>query len=222
MRSQLILFVKAPSPGFVKTRLVPPLSFEQAARMYKGWAQDIYRRSYQLDSVNIEVAYDPHPNYPTPQWLDEKNGRVPFFLQKGENLGERLKNAFDRSFQAGFKKVAIIGSDSPGLPLKNIQDAFAALETADLALGPSLDGGYYLIGLKESLPELLDGISWSTNHVLSQTLDAAKRRGTSFHLLEPYFDVDYAQDLERIKEASVWRKVVIPAKAGIQNRFSAD
>lgn len=197
-KHKLIVFVKAPVPGIVKTRLVPPLSHDEAANLYKSWAGDIFQTAKKLERASIQIAYAPHPLFPDPGWIAPG---VNYFLQTGNDLGEKLANAFDHDFKKGTESVVIIGSDSPGLPLNYLQEAFAALNHHDLVLGPTEDGGYYLIGLKnQTRRELFEKISWSTHQVFSQTLTLAQQFKLSIHILPEYFDVDRAEDLKRIKK----------------------
>src|SRR5438067_564682 len=120
--SKLILFVKAPAAGQVKTRLVPPLTHEQAAQLYRRWAQETYRAALKLKMDAVEVAYQPFPGMESPQWLNEEgSGPVPFFAQSGADLGDRMRNAFESTFKQGFDRVALVGTDSPGLPSSYIE-----------------------------------------------------------------------------------------------------
>jgi rSAM/selenodomain-associated transferase 1 len=197
----LILFVKAPVPGRVKTRLVPPLTALGASQLYRDWSRAILESARRLEDISTEVAYEPHPDIPTPRWLDEGEKPISYFLQEGNYLGERLLNAFRRAFSAGCKRVVIIGSDSPGLPSNYIQEAFESLGSNDCVLGPTQDGGYYLIGLSQkAVPELFQGISWSTQKVFSQTLEKALSLNLRFHVLPGYFDIDRPEDLQCINQ----------------------
>ena len=194
---QAILFVKAPVPGRVKTRLVPAVSPQEAARLYRGWVRDAYARLERMDSISVEVAYDPHPDWPEPDWIGPAGAL--HFPQEGKSLGERLEKAFVRAFSRGARNAAALGSDSPGLPEDFIAEAFRELRTHDLVLGPTSDGGYYLIGLAgKPRPGLFRKISWSTGRVFSQTLSAARGLGLKIHVLGEYFDVDRPEDLLRI------------------------
>jgi uncharacterized protein len=191
---ELILFAKAPHPGQVKTRLVPPLTFKEAAELYTTWACQTYVTAQKLrPEVQLSIAYQAHPSFPTPSWIDSA---APYFFQSPGGLGERLVQAFSLAFQRGSQAVVVIGTDSPGLPVNFLKQAFMALEEHDLTLGPADDGGYYLIGLRSGIcPELFDNINWSTPSVLSETLAKAKVLGLSFKLLPPYFDIDNGEDL---------------------------
>jgi rSAM/selenodomain-associated transferase 1 len=200
-RNKLILFVKAPVPGQVKTRLTPALTPEQACGLYRSWACDIYRRSSEWGGAQIEVAYAPHPSFPTPDWVSAE-ASVASFEQEGKTLGEKLIRAFSSGFSRGADRVVIIGSDSPGLPVDYLEQAFEGLSAKPVALGPADDGGYYLIGLQGRLrPELFQDIAWSTDSVFSQTMDRASRFGLSVHLLPGYFDIDTPEDLRKLPEA---------------------
>ncbi len=210
MKDSLIIFVKAPVPGRVKTRLVPPLTYDQAAAMYRDWAASIYTSLLKIPALSVEIAYEPHPDFPSPDWIKTSSQEVPFFLQEGENLGERLKNAFHSVFKKGHSKGVIIGSDSPGLPTEYIRDAFSSLDNNDLVLGPTPDGGYYLIGLKDKIiPDLFRDIPWSSSTVLEKTLAQAKKHSLKTDLLPEYLDIDRPKDLESLEPTF---SIIIPTK----------
>lgn len=192
----LIIFIKAPVPGKVKTRLVPPLTPQGAAALYRAFARDTLALARRVSGIRIEVAYDALGGPSRPEWL----GDTPFFPQEGQDLGERLKRAFSRAFSAGASRVAVIGSDIPHLDPGLIERAFSRLERSDVVIGPCPDGGYYLIGLNHPCPELFDGISWSTSEVLTETVAALSQKGLSFGLLAEQSDIDTARDLELIAE----------------------
>jgi len=116
--------------------------------------------------------------------------------QSSGDLGGRMSNAFKDLFARGYKSAIMIGADLPTLPSRYLRAAFAALERRPVVLGPSLDGGYYLIGLRAPQPELFEGIAWSTNQVLGQTIDRINRLSLEVQCLEPWYDVDTADDLD--------------------------
>ena len=195
---EIIIFVKAPVPGNVKTRLVPPLGYNQAAELYRAWAREALVNVKRLEDTRVEVAYAAHPEIPSPDWLSDDKNSPDYFMQSGGNLGEKLTHAFVRAFSAGMRRVVIIGSDSPGLPAGYLMNAFGALERADVVIGPSDDGGYYLIGLRNCLqPDLFRDIPWSSPKVLGRTMDAVSRVGLTVELLPEYFDIDTFDDLEK-------------------------
>jgi rSAM/selenodomain-associated transferase 1 len=119
-------------------------------------------------------------------------------MQEGADLGGRLAHALNYHLELGYQRVVIMNSDGPTLPLAYLENAFSGLDNADITLGPGHDGGYYLIGLKQPHPELFQGIAWSTNQVIPQTLDICHRRGLTVHQLPEWYDVDVAADLERL------------------------
>ena len=211
-KNRLVVFVKAPVPGQVKTRLVPPLTPEGACGLYRSWARDLFRRAGAWGGSSVDIAYAPHASSPSPDWLD--GGRpVSFFPQTGRDLGEKMTHAFRNAFQSGAERVVIVGSDSPGLPVDYLAQAFRFLEEAPLVIGPARDGGYYLVGLRRPCPELFESIPWSTAEVLPRTLDRAARLGLSVRLLPEYFDVDRPADLELIpKESRAPVSVILPVR----------
>lgn len=195
----LIVFVKAPVAGSVKTRLVPPLTYERASELYRDWAQDIYKTVRCLNDISLAIAYDAHLDFPSPNWLSRGSGDVPFFQQSGENLGEKLIHAFQQAFKNGAKSVVIIGSDSPGLPVDYILEAFASLQNNKIVIGSTEDGGYYLIGFRDDVVlEVFRDVEWSTSNVFAKTMQNVMTINQSVHLLPEYFDIDRPEDLLRI------------------------
>ncbi|MBI4051073.1 MAG: TIGR04282 family arsenosugar biosynthesis glycosyltransferase [Elusimicrobia bacterium] len=194
----LLIFLKAPVSGKVKTRLALTRGEEEAARIYKEMAQDIFHRFRGLPGISTVVAYERAQEFPDLIWLDEHNPS--FVEQEGNGLGERLENAFRWAFALGAKRVAAIGGDSPGLPVDWLTQAFKKLERGHLVLGPAEDGGYYLIGMNHLEPDLFVDIPWSTSQVFNRTLEKIKERGLPFFLLPAYFDVDDEKSLKRWRE----------------------
>lgn len=120
------------------------------------------------------------------------------FLQEGADLGEKMLNAFQARFDEGYEQVAIIGSDSPSLPVAYIEEALDSEK--DLAIGPSTDGGYYLIAMREKTMDVFSGrVDWGSEKVLRQTLERVKKTGSSLKLLPPWYDVDREEDLKFLK-----------------------
>jgi rSAM/selenodomain-associated transferase 1 len=146
------------------------------------------------------------PEWKTVVWFAPRNGgravrawlagtgSPAFLAQSAGDLGARLAAAFDAHFERGARRVVIIGSDSPAVSADLLVQAFDALQRHDVAIGPALDGGYYLIALRRPLPDLFSNIEWSTEAVLSQTLAAAARHGLSVWLGPALRDVDTASD----------------------------
>lgn len=192
-KNALVVFMKAPVPGLCKTRLTPPLSAEQAAALYQAFCADVLA-STQSAGADIWIAYDPHEPHPTPDWA----GDSPFFIQRGEGLGERLVHAFETLFAKGYHRVVGIGTDAPAVPARRFEEAFRALEACDAVYGPADDGGYYLVGLRHLNRALFEDIPWSTENVLSATRRALAREGLSAAFLQGHYDVDSAGDLRRL------------------------
>ena len=195
----LIVFVKSPEAVSVKSRLAATIGEQKARRLYRCFVEDL------LDSVDkgnygLKIFFYPPGEQPVlSRWLGSDRAYEP---QIGEDLGERMKNAFDACFAEGCDKAILIGSDCPDLPLEIIDEGFAALPSCDAVIGPSLDGGYYLIGFQSGtfLPELFRGIPWSTDGVLKSTLAIADRKGLCVSLLPPWRDIDTQEDLKALVE----------------------
>jgi rSAM/selenodomain-associated transferase 1 len=208
VHNKLILFIKAPVPGQVKTRLIPVVGAQGAAKLYQDWVIQFCSRLTHFEAATPEIAYQAHPLFSTPDWVLPKNP-FPFFAQQGNTLGKKLLHAFDYGFNNNANKMVIVGSDSPDLPLQYIREAYEKLETEDLVLGPTLDGGYYLIGLRRPPSiELFKNVKWSTPSVLEETQKNAEALGYKIHLLPPYFDIDTPEDLEQFsaRPSGAWHR----------------
>jgi rSAM/selenodomain-associated transferase 1 len=152
----------------------------------------------------IQLTYSALEDVPVPVWTyfsdyipETVNTHIEkSFVQEGQDLGQRMANAFARSFESGMEKVVLIGTDCPTLQSQHLNQAFEALTNSDLVLGPATDGGYYLIGMKRRSDYLFEGISWSTAAVLSQTLAVATAHGLDFTLLDELSDIDTQEDWE--------------------------
>lgn len=191
--------LKAPVAGTVKTRLVPPLSKEDATMLYRYFIQDTFSRISALNGIGIIAAYTPqNQEYAIRKLLPLRTVLIP---QKGKDLGERLVNIFSQLFSAGYKKVVIIGTDSPDLPIEYIKKSFAMLKgKTELVLGPAEDGGYYLIAMSRPCKEIFKNIKWSTDTVFEKTLEKAKKAGLKAALLPKWYDVDDMKSLMLLKE----------------------
>jgi uncharacterized protein len=197
MSTCLIIFAKSPIPGKVKTRLTPLITPTKAAELYEAFIADTISTALKLKCERITVAYS--PGYAEKTFHGLCGQSIDYLPQKGQNLGERMKNAFKRSFDKGFERTVIIGTDSPTLPLSYIRDAFDALEKVPVTIGPTFDGGYYLIGLSEQEDALFDNIEWSTSSVFSQTLARIKTANRQLCILPPWYDVDTPDSLEFLR-----------------------
>ncbi len=197
MSTCLIIFAKSPIPGKVKTRLSPKITPSKAAELYKAFIVDTVSNALKLKCDKVIIAYTP---YNAEMALNRLVGQsVNFLPQKGHNLGERMKNAFKHSFAKGLKRTVIIGTDTPTLPVSYIQKAFDVLKEVPIVIGPTFDGGYYLIGLSEPNDNIFDSVRWSTSSVFSQTLARIKGVNKRLYLLPPWYDVDTSEGLEFLK-----------------------
>ncbi len=195
MTTLTIIFAKEPVPGQVKTRLSPPLSPAAACRLYRGFLEDILEETASVPGLELALAYTPAGARDFFRALAP--AMVQLFPQEGGDLGERQARALARGFAMGFEAVLLRGSDTPDLPGSILLEARDQLASgnAELVLGPSRDGGYYLIGLKSLYPELFEGLAWSTDTVLAGTLDRAAALALRVHLLPPWQDIDTSADL---------------------------
>ena len=192
----LLTIAKRPAPGQAKTRLTPPLSPEQAAAFYECLLADTLDLIRRVPGVQPAIAYLPAGGE------DYFAALAPDFdliLQEGSDLGARLDHALAYYLGLGYQRAAIMNSDGPTLPLAHLIRAFHLLRgDADVVLGPSDDGGYYLIGLKRPAPRLLREVRMSTPWVLRDTLALAAEEGLHVALLPAWYDVDDAADLARL------------------------
>jgi rSAM/selenodomain-associated transferase 1 len=194
MDAALIVVAKEPVPGLTKTRLCPPFTPEAAAEFYHCLMLDTLALMARLEGVDHTVAYAPSSAHGYFQNLAPNGFRL--IPQEGANLGERLANALSHHLDLGYQRVVIMNSDGPTLPLACLAEAFSALEDADITLGPSRDGGYYLIGMKRLHAHLFQAIAWSTEQVFAQTLARCRRLGLSVYQLPEWYDIDVGADLE--------------------------
>jgi len=197
--SALIIFAKAPVPGQVKTRLCPPLTPDEAASLHGSVVLDMLERSRGAASMDRFLACSPSSDHVFFKILEERHG-VLLITQTGDDLGARMARTMADAFAWGYRRVLIIGTDLPTLPGSTFGDAVKLLAAHDLVLGPTLDGGYYLIGLRKPAPELFAGIPWSTNRVLTLTQEKAASLGLSTASLPVRRDIDTVDDLMAVIE----------------------
>lgn len=193
-KKALIIFAKVPKPGQVKTRLQPDLSPDLSSQIYLAFILDTLNTTASLKGVKRILGCDATRRDPFFIQLAERYDVV-LIDQEGEDLGARMRNAIAESYRLGFGQAVIIGTDIPTLPVDYIQEAFKRLKECSLVLGPSADGGYYLIGCSGSVPPIFDGIAWGTEQVLTQTLQRITEKNLDATLLPFWYDVDTVQDL---------------------------
>ncbi len=190
----LLIFVKYPEPGKVKTRLAKDIGKKNAAQIYATMAKAVIDNLSKSKKHKTIIFFDP-PERKTDinNWL--QCGGCKFFPQNGSSLGEKMANAFLRAFSLGAEKAVIIGTDCIDISNDLINESFSTLHKTDVVLGPAEDGGYYLLGLKKPIPEIFNNIDWSTNRVLNQTLEKLREKKLRFKLLQTLKDIDTANDL---------------------------
>lgn len=195
-----ILMVKAPRAGEVKTRLVPPLSGAQAAALAACFAQDTVDALRRV-VPDVLVAYAPADGRAALEAILPP-GKLSWLEQRGADLGERLSSAFAHASALGHGPVVVVGGDSPTLPASYVARAVASLAAAesDIALGPTEDGGYYLVGLRRPAAGLFQNVAWSTPRAHRQTARNAARLGLRALELPRWYDVDTFADLLHLRD----------------------
>jgi uncharacterized protein len=198
---RLVMFVKAPRAGKVKTRLAATLGDVTACEAYRTLTSTTLRQLSGIEEGELRFSPDDAVNEIEP-WRPQTWRARP---QGDGDLGEKLARAFAENFADGSRRVVVIGSDCPYLTAADIRSAWLALATHDLVLGPAGDGGYWLIGLNQPETRLLANISWSTAEVLNQTLQRATELDLRVQLLRELDDVD---------DEPGWRAFLARSKAG--------
>ena len=207
MSNCLSVFLKAPRPGYVKTRLAATIGAGRAAELYRAFARDTLAWATRLSACDRRVDYTPLSGENLCRAMLPEGGACSFHPQVDGDLGERLRASFSAMFEGGYERCVIIGTDCPTLGPREARLAFRSLESADVVLGPTFDGGYYLVGLRRPAPGLFEDIPWSTDRVLDRTLERAAEAGLETRALRTLSDVDSARDLAPLHEELVrlWR-----------------
>jgi rSAM/selenodomain-associated transferase 1 len=208
MHRTLLIFAKQPAAGRTKTRLCPPLSHAAAAELYACFLRDILALARQVPATSRVIVYQPEEAAGYFAALAPDFALLP---QQGADLGERMDRCFTTVLDAGPGAAVLIGSDLPTLPVSYVNQSFALLGEYDLVLGPSDDGGYYLIGMRRPHPHLLRDVTMSTPTVLRDTLAIAAELALRVALLPRWYDVDTPADLARLRaELAVAPATVAP------------
>ncbi len=197
-QESVILFTRFPQPGKVKTRLIERLGPQGAADLQKQMTEQVIRRiqpTLHARSIQLQIYYCGGSCQEMSDWLGHENN---LYRQQGDDLGRRMKHALSRTIRQGAERVLLIGSDCPAIDAHIISSGLEQLAGHDLVLGPAMDGGYYLIGLRAGSKEyagLFTGIDWGTDQVLLQTTAEADRKRLSHALLPRLHDIDGPEDL---------------------------
>ncbi len=196
-QERLIIFTRYPEPGKTKTRLIPALGPEGAAGLQREMTEHAVRTARTVHGHPIEVRFDGADPDQMEEWLGED---VRYREQSGNDLGERMADAFEAAFSEGAERVVITGIDCPEITQGILRAAFAALKRDDLVLGPATDGGYYLVGMRgpaarEAIPEVFQDVDWGTDGVLEATRSKIEKLKLRCAFLAPLDDVDRPEDL---------------------------
>jgi len=195
MDAALIVFAKVPRPGHVKTRLTPVLTSSEAARLYDAFLRDALEQYKEL-AADVHLYFA--PPLPDPPLSDIPDD-VKVLVQEGEGLGERMKNAARDTLRGGYERTTIIGTDHPTLPVGFVRQSLGALDAArSVCIGPSEDGGFYLLGMNAYYPQLFEGMTYSHDNVFTDTLARVGTTDARLTVLPQWYDVDTPAMLERM------------------------
>lgn len=193
----LVIMAKAPRAGSVKTRLANTIPLPEVTALYQCLLNDTITLAQALDRVDVAVMC------PTSDVEDLSRAlpqAVPIVPQTGQGLAAGLTCVFAHFTNPGYRRVIAFNSDSPHLPASILESAFDVLETRDLVVGPTHDGGYYLVGAKASYPDLFSNDGMGTSNALEALLSRACALGLSVHLTDPFYDIDVASDLSQLSD----------------------
>lgn len=190
----LILMTRIPIPGKTKTRLMDLLTGDECAELHMAFLKDLTTTFAKLKDIDLFMTYTPEDSlFILKDVIPES---MESFPQKGEDLGEKMFHAIDQVLLKGYSKVVLIGSDIPDLSAKDIQTSFQILDKHDMVLGPTYDGGYYLVGMKTSHERIFRiPKKWGGKSVLESTIDIANEQNLTIGLSPKYRDIDTKEDL---------------------------
>jgi rSAM/selenodomain-associated transferase 1 len=227
----ILFFVKSPEQTTVKSRLAEAVGVKMAQELYRNFVLDMLDT---LSDVTMEGRHDLkvcfHPPKAGPDiraWLGDACDYEP---QQGNDLGERMQNAFQSSFASGYRRVLLLGSDAPDLTSEIITEGLSRLTTHAAVIGPAGDGGYYLLGFQSQtfLPAIFSGMPWSTGEVYARTREVFRRTHTNVFVLPTWRDIDTLSDLQHLQEGNrndsfahsrTMRYLLKQNLLDIQNRF---
>ena len=195
----LAIMAKAPVAGQVKTRMLPALSAQGAAELARALLLDQLEHLQKLSLADLYLAFAPAEAAPLMKQLAP--GAFRLISQEGEGLGEKMDCLFETLRAFGHKNIVLIGGDLPPLPFRLFEQAYVYLQAPDrrAVLGPSRDGGYYLIGLNQPLPEIFEGMTWSHDRVLAETKAKLACRSIDPLILSEWFDIDTLDNLRHLR-----------------------
>lgn len=206
MENAVIIFLKYPEPGRVKTRLAKDIGDEKACAIYKSLVENVIKNIFTKNpgTYDVHIFFTPaDKENEIKNWLksiidNERAFYIQYSPQEGNTLGERMSNAFQQTLQRkDCKRCIIIGTDCPEIDATMIESVFEILKEKDIVIGPCKDGGYYLLGMSGFVPDLFVDIDWSTDRVFKQTMGKIQKNNLSSSILETLVDIDTQEDLYR-------------------------
>lgn len=198
LKPALIVFQKNPVLGQVKTRIAKILGEEKALEIYRFLVWKTHEQITLLTNWDVFLYYSDFTE--KVDWKPKK-GEISYHLQKGKDLGERMRNAFEEIFHKGYTRILIIGTDCPQLTEETLNNAAKELNNYDVVFGPAKDGGYYLLGLKKLYNGLFQDIPWSTESVLELSIQYLKQNKISFQTTSSLSDIDTAEDWDKYQKS---------------------
>ena len=195
-RAVIALFAKQPVAGQVKTRLMPPLSANQARKLYRNALYESVTR-FTRTEMPVALCYAGKR-----EWFQKIFPGFPLVAQHGQGLGERLSNAATALFASGGQPVLLAGTDSPDLPLALLEEVVDCLDEKDVVVVPCHDGGYAVVGLRNATTKVFECIPWSTANVLSATRQRCLELGLDYHETQGWYDLDEIEDLRLLTQRS--------------------
>jgi len=194
-KNSVIIFARYPEEGKVKTRLAATMGVNFAKELYKKISEAVIQKTRRLKDSNTFVFYS---NKKDKSFIKKWLGNGLFYsLQVGDDLGERMKNAFQKVFSLGAEKVVIIGTDVPDISKSIITEALNGLNSCDVVIGPAFDGGFYLLAMKKYYPFLFENIEYSNSQVLNETIKKLNENNLSFCILNKLIDIDTEEELNK-------------------------
>jgi rSAM/selenodomain-associated transferase 1 len=190
-KDAIIILAKAPLPKHVKTRLMGHITDEERLSLYASLLKGTVKKLSGIAGVDTLICYWP---------MDAKDYFMQFdlemFPQSDGDIGKRMFHALKKVFDMSYKKAVIVGVDIPDLSSETALKALEMLDAKDIVFGPSVDGGYYMVGMKKPFREIFEGIEWSTKSTLKQSVKKASKQGCSLHFTETLLDIDTPDDLK--------------------------
>lgn len=194
------IFIKYPEPGRVKTRLAKDVGEERAAEIYKQLVEKaVFNTRPSGNEYSRVIFYDPPDRRKDfERWFPGER----FIQQRGSDIGHRMDHAIRDLLDKDAQKAVVTGADIPELTAVIIREAFTALDYADIVIGPAMDGGYYLIGMKTTHPELFENIPWGTENVLEESIARIQQSGWACSAVQTLTDIDTLEDYQRCLKAA--------------------